>query len=211
MIGVIKKICGSKIRLSDKVWDFLELIMYLLLAFVAAYLVVRFVGQRTVVDGDSMNNTLSDGDNIIVEKLSYTFGDVERYDIIVFPFYDENKGKEVYYIKRKDIENEFDDFLRRIFEDEKIEKFGFELGRVYILLKQIGINVQNLKYDVSVASYILDPTEGKYLIDNLMEKYLELNISEYLESNGANENTKQITLFETQENSVDLLKYKTAF
>ena len=44
-----------------------------------------------------------------------------------------------------------------------------------------------------------------------MEKYLELNISEYLESNGANENTKQITLFETQENSVDLLKYKTAF
>ena len=100
MIEVIKKICGSKIRLSDKVWDFLELIMYLLLAFVAAYLVVRFVGQRTVVDGDSMNNTLSDGDNIIVEKLSYTFGDVERYDIIVFPFYDENKGKEVYYIKR---------------------------------------------------------------------------------------------------------------
>ena len=44
-----------------------------------------------------------------------------------------------------------------------------------------------------------------------MEKYLDLNISEYLESNGASENTKQITLFETQENSVDILKYQTAF
>ena len=136
--------------------------------------------------------------------------DIIKQDIISISIYDFEE-KEVYYIKRKGIENEFDDFLRRIFEDEEIEKFGFELGRVYILLKQIGINVQNLKYDVSVASYILDPTEGKYLIDNLMEKYLDLNISEYLESNGASENTKQITLFETQENSVDILKYQTAF
>lgn len=136
--------------------------------------------------------------------------DIIKQDIISISIYNFEE-KEVYYIKRKGIENEFDEFLKRIFENETIEKFGFELGRVYILLKQIGINVQNLKYDISVASYILDPTEGKYLIDNLMEKYLELNISEYLESNGANENTKQITLFETQENSVDLLKYKTAF
>ena len=136
--------------------------------------------------------------------------DIIKQDIISISIYNFEE-KEVYYIKRKGIENEFEDFLRRIFEDEEIEKFGFELGRVYILLKQIGINVQNLKYDVSVASYILDPTEGKYLIDNLMEKYLDLNISEYLESNGASENTKQITLFETQENSVDILKYQTAF
>lgn len=100
MIEIIKKKCGDKIKLNDKVWDFLEFIMYLLVAFAAAYLIVRFVGQRTVVDGDSMNNTLTDGDNIIVEKLSYTFGDVERYDIIVFPYYDEAIGKEVYYIKR---------------------------------------------------------------------------------------------------------------
>ena len=136
--------------------------------------------------------------------------DIIKQDIISISIYNFEE-KEVYYIKRKGIENEFEEFLKRIFENETIEKFGFELGRVYILLKQKGINVQNLKYDISVASYILDPTEGKYLIDNLMEKYLELNISEYLESNGANENTKQITLFETQENSVDLLKYKTAF
>ena len=136
--------------------------------------------------------------------------DIIKQDIISISIYNFEE-KEVYYIKRKGIENEFDEFFKRIFENEKIEKFGFELGRVYILLKQKGINVQNLKYDISVASYILDPTEGKYLIDNLMEKYLELNISEYLESNGASENTKQITLFEAQENSVDLLKYKTAF
>lgn len=135
--------------------------------------------------------------------------DIIKQDIISISIYNFEEN-EVYYIK-KDSENEFDEFLKRVFENEKIEKFGYELGKVYILLKQIGINVQNLKYDITVASYILDPTEGKYLIDNLIEKYLDLNTNEYLEINGASENTKQITLFETQENGVDLLKYKTAF
>ena len=74
--------------------------MYMLVAFLFAFLIVKFVGQRTVVDGDSMNNTLKNGDNIIVEKLSYTFGDVERYDIIVFPYYDETRGREINLIKR---------------------------------------------------------------------------------------------------------------
>ena len=136
--------------------------------------------------------------------------DIIKKDIISISIYNPEE-KEVYYIKRKNWENEFDKFLKQIFEDEKIEKFGFELGRVYILLKQIGINVKNLKYDITVASYILDPTEGKYLIDNLIEKYLDLNTNEYLEINGASKSSKQITLFESQENNVDTLKYQTAF
>lgn len=136
--------------------------------------------------------------------------DIIKQDIISISIYNFEEN-EVYYIQRKDLEKEFNAFLKQLFEDEKIEKFGYELGKVYILLKQIGINVQNLKYDITVASYILDPAEGKYLIDNLIEKYLDLGINEYLEINGANENTKQITLFETKENGVDLLKYKTAF
>ena len=44
-----------------------------------------------------MEPTLSNGDNLIVDKLSYRFHDPERFDIIVFPFqYKEN----TYYIKR---------------------------------------------------------------------------------------------------------------
>jgi signal peptidase I len=44
-----------------------------------------------------MENTLDDGDNLIVEKLTYRFKDPERFDIIVFPFRYEEK---TYYIKR---------------------------------------------------------------------------------------------------------------
>lgn len=44
-----------------------------------------------------MENTLHNGDNLIVDKLSYRFHDPERFDIIVFPFqYQAN----TYYIKR---------------------------------------------------------------------------------------------------------------
>ena len=43
-------------------------------------------------------NTLNNGDNLIVEKISYKFSDPDRFDIVVFyPF--GKKAKE-YYIKR---------------------------------------------------------------------------------------------------------------
>ena len=44
-----------------------------------------------------MNVTLQDGDNLIVDKLSYRFKDPERFDIIVFPYQYQEK---TYYIKR---------------------------------------------------------------------------------------------------------------
>lgn len=71
--------------------------LYLLFVLCITYLVITYVGQRTVVEGASMEHTLSDGDNLIVDKLSYRFGDPKRFDIIVFPF---QHQREVYYIKR---------------------------------------------------------------------------------------------------------------
>ena len=63
----------------------------------ASVLIIHFVGQRTYVSGSSMENTLSDGDNLIVDKITYRFSDPQRFDIIVFPFRYEDR---VYYIKR---------------------------------------------------------------------------------------------------------------
>ncbi|MCI9168467.1 MAG: signal peptidase I [Dorea sp.] len=72
-------------------------VLYILIVVGLTYLILTYVGQRTRVSGHSMETTLSDGDNLIVDKLSYRFGDPKRYDIIVFPYkYKEN----TYYIKR---------------------------------------------------------------------------------------------------------------
>ncbi|HIR28665.1 MAG TPA: signal peptidase I [Candidatus Choladousia intestinigallinarum] len=72
-------------------------IFYLAAVFLAAYLMVNYVAERTRVQGESMYDTLSDGDNLIVDKISYRFTSPKRYDIIVFPF---QYQEDTYYIKR---------------------------------------------------------------------------------------------------------------
>lgn len=76
--------------------EILDTVLYFLFLFVAVWAIVTFVGQRTVVNGESMYDTLNDGDNLWVDKFSYHFKDPQRFDIVVFPMYD---GEE-YFIKR---------------------------------------------------------------------------------------------------------------
>lgn len=84
-------------KTSSQLREIMGTIVYLLIVVLLTFLFVKFVGQRTHVNGSSMNPTLEDGDNLIVDKLSYRFKDPERFDIIVFPYqYQEN----TYYIKR---------------------------------------------------------------------------------------------------------------
>ncbi len=71
--------------------------LYLIGVACFTWLIITFVGQRTVVDGESMRPMLNDGDNLIVDKISYRFRDPQRFDIIVFPFRYKEK---TYYIKR---------------------------------------------------------------------------------------------------------------
>ena len=81
--GIVRELAG---------WVF-----YFLIIIVLTYVIVTYVGQRTEVEGSSMETTLSDGDHLLVDKISYRFKEPERYDIIVFPYqYAEN----TYYIKR---------------------------------------------------------------------------------------------------------------
>lgn len=77
--------------------EILSTSIYILVVLVVSWLVVKYVGQRTVVIGSSMETTLSDGDNLIVNKIGYKIGNPKRFDIVVFPYrYD----KKTYYVKR---------------------------------------------------------------------------------------------------------------
>ena len=79
--------------------EIISTILYLAILCAAVYFILHYVGQRTVVRGDSMDTTLSDGQNLIMDKLSYHFRDPERYDIVIFPG-PEEYGEHPYYIKR---------------------------------------------------------------------------------------------------------------
>ncbi|HKM04194.1 MAG TPA: signal peptidase I [Lachnospiraceae bacterium] len=71
--------------------------IYLVIVLCLTYLVITFVGQRTRVIGSSMQNTLMDEDNLIVDKITYRFSEPKRFDIIVFPY---QYKEDTYYIKR---------------------------------------------------------------------------------------------------------------
>ena len=74
-----------------------HLLFYLILVFFTSYMITQFIGQRTQVIGKSMENTLTDQDNLIVDKISYHFIHPKRFDIIVFST---DNSTDKYYIKR---------------------------------------------------------------------------------------------------------------
>jgi len=61
--------------MKDVIKELVGWIVSILLIVAVSYLIVTFVGQRTQVSGSSMETTLSDGDHLIVDKISYRFRD----------------------------------------------------------------------------------------------------------------------------------------
>jgi signal peptidase I len=69
----------------------------LFMTVLAVYFVITFIIQPTTVDGESMQPTLNNQDQLLIEKVSPRFMDYQRNDIIVFP--DQRVDKK-FYIKR---------------------------------------------------------------------------------------------------------------
>ena len=76
-------------RLIDWIFDFVEMFVFVLLAVVV---LTSFFFKHSVVEGDSMLNTLVNGDHLIISDLFYT---PERGDIIVFEDYSTSLKKAV--------------------------------------------------------------------------------------------------------------------
>ena len=101
----------------------------------------------------------------------------------------------IYYIVEHD---GFKQQLKELFENEQIEKYGYDLAQDYILLKQIDITMKNITYDAKISAYILNPT-SKYTLDVIARDYLEIDNGEYLQSQGANKEAEQTSLFDIQD------------
>ena len=83
-MGIVKEVAG---------WIF-EIIVTILIAFTCVY----FVGLRTSVVGQSMEGTLSSGDEILVNRFLYKVTDPKPNDLVVF--LPNGNEKSHYYVKR---------------------------------------------------------------------------------------------------------------
>ena len=113
--------------------------------------------------------------------------DIIKKDITGISIYSNNK---IYYIKQN-----LKQQLKEIFENEKIEKYGYNLAEDYIILKQNGITMKNIVYDAKVAAYILNPT-SKYDLEIIARDYLEIDNNEYLQNQEIKEENAQTSLFD---------------
>ena len=83
-MGIVKEVAG---------WIF-EIVVTVLIAFTCVY----FAGLRTSVVGQSMEETLSSGDEILVNRFLYKVTDPKPNDLVVF--LPNGNDKSHYYVKR---------------------------------------------------------------------------------------------------------------
>lgn len=113
--------------------------------------------------------------------------------IIGLTIFDE-KIQEAIYIS---IENEEDiQAFQEVFENEAIKKISHNLTKTYILLRQIGIHLNGIEFDIAISSYILNPTNNKLEIERLIEQYLNINVYDFM---GGEQEQQQINLFDTMQ------------
>lgn len=86
-------------------------------------------------------------------------------------------------------------------------KIGYKLKQDYILLKQLGIELEGFEYDAEIAGYVIDSIKNKYDIETLSLRYLNIEISRFLKKE---EKQEQLDLFSmTDENNSKTEKNKS--
>ena len=119
----------------EKVFSFIKEIGSYVLVIVLIILIKNYIVSPIRVNGTSMYPTLHDKDIMILNKIGYRFGDVERFDIVVIEYDNEYLIKRVIglpgetieyknntlYVDGKVVEENFD---KQDIEDFNLQEIG---------------------------------------------------------------------------------------
>ena len=136
------------------------------------------------------------------EKIYYYFEKIETSKKLII----KKEIKNLYLAKKNKVyvlDFELNkDFIKEIFEDKNILKVGYEQKVDYIILKENGINPENLMYDIRIAGYLLNSVSNAYSIEELARLYLNIDFSSYSSKENVGEQT---SLFDepTEDNKND--------
>ena len=86
---------------NDKVLkELLDWMLHIALAVAFTFLIINYVGQFTVVQGNSMLPTLKPNSVLFMEKLTRRFGSLKQGDIVVVKIPELLGGGKTYAVKR---------------------------------------------------------------------------------------------------------------
>ena len=72
-------------------------LFFIFMLILVCFLIVYLSGHSTKVSGSAMYPTLTDGDSILIDRITYRFFKPGRFDIVIFPGrYEEN----TWYVRR---------------------------------------------------------------------------------------------------------------
>ncbi len=138
--------------------------------------------------------------NMCTEKDS-KIESISKKKICQFSIYNKEDNT-VYELKEKDINN-FPNELKEIFEDKDIEKISYGQKDDYVILKEKGINIQNMAFDVKIAAYLLNSTSNQYSVAELANDYLNINFDAYLSKIGGKEQNQMSLFAQSNEESLN--------
>lgn len=70
------------------------------------------------------------------------------------------------------------DFLFRVFENEKVEKYAFNIKEIYHLFDFTVCNVKNVKFDFLIAAYLINPAQKDFSFINTASQFLSIDSSQ---------------------------------
>ncbi len=132
-----------------KLSAFLEYAVYLFILVFVLFLAPKYLVEKVLVDGTSMERSLYDGQQVLIEKVSRSFNGPDRFDIVVFT---KNHGT---YTKT---------YIKRV--------IGLPGETVQIIGNRIFINGEELKEDFGkdpmesggIAAEPIELGEGEYFV-----------------------------------------------
>lgn len=84
--------------MQNKTYVLRECGIYLLIFLLVFFIVPRFVMEKILIDGISMENSLFDGEHVLIEKVSRYFDGPDRFEVVVF--HKQSGGIKKTYVKR---------------------------------------------------------------------------------------------------------------
>ncbi|MCM8791563.1 MAG: DNA polymerase I [Candidatus Omnitrophica bacterium] len=106
--------------------------------------------------------------NVALKDLIDSIGD----ELVVIGDYDNSKI--LLYTKSKKFSWVTLSEAKAILEDNRIKKIGYDLKTLAHFLNLEGVKINNLYFDIMVASYLLEPSEQDYSLESIVFRYFSI-------------------------------------